>query len=159
VRGQAAEQWWHDYGTPGKRACACSSANAAAQYFRGLRRRFSTPMAVWPEGHTAWLLAAISHYGSMLYYPPTPGIPGVVLTPVQGPRAWRYHWEIASPRMENILRLALRQGTVTSYGRSAASATIWVIAGGIGCVLLAALILGAWRRSPQLRLRALRGHS
>src|SRR5438067_1082984 len=111
VRGQAAQAWWHDYDTPGKRGCRCSSPAAAVRYSRGLFRRFSSPTAVWPAGFTAWLLPAIAHYGSMLYYPPKAPVPGVVLTPAaRGPRGWQFHWEIASPRMQNILQLALQKG-------------------------------------------------
>src|SRR5437899_2282619 len=81
VRGQAAEAWWHDYNQPGKRGCRCTTPAAAVRYSRGLFRRFTTPTDEFPAGHTAWLLSAIAHWGPMLYYPPTPGIPGVVVTP------------------------------------------------------------------------------
>jgi hypothetical protein len=149
VRGQAADAWWHDYDKPGKRGCSCTSADAAARYARKLFKRFTTPGHYWPVAYTAWLLSAES--GSMLYYPPTPlpyGTPGVVLTPAaQGANGRRWdHWEIASPRMQNILRLALRTGTVTTYGGSSAFPTGWAVGGGLGAVLLAGLILGAWRR-------------
>ena len=87
----------------------------------------------------------------MLYYPPTPlpyGTPGVVLTPAaQGAHRRRWdHWQVASPRMQNILRLALQKGTVTTYSGSSAFPTGWAVGGGLGAVLLACLILGVWRR-------------
>ncbi len=150
VRGQAAVAWWHDYETPGKRACAaCATVDATSRYERKLARRFSNASDAWPVGHKAWLLSAVAHWGTMLYYPPTPGIPGVVLSPAaRGPRGWPVHWEIASSRMESILRLALRKGTVTTYRNSSTFPTGWAVGGGLAGVALAAAILAAWRRTP-----------
>ena len=154
VRGSAADAWWQDYETPGKRGCPCTSADAAARYARTLFKRFTTPGHYWPVAYTAWLLSAPN--GSMLYYPPTRtyGTPGVVLTPAaQGSHGRRWdHWQIASPRMQNILRLALQKGTITTYSSSSAFPTGWAIGGGLGALLLAGLLLGAWRR-PNLSAR------
>ncbi|HJU37072.1 MAG TPA: hypothetical protein VJ716_06620 [Gaiellaceae bacterium] len=148
VRGSAADAWWHDYDTPGKRGCSCTSAGAAARYASGLFRHLTTPGHYWPGAYTAWLLSAPN--GSMLYYPPTRayGTHGVVLTPAaQGSHGRRWdHWQMASPRMENILRLALRKGTLTSYGAPSGFPAGWWLGGGLGALLLAGLILGGWRR-------------
>lgn len=150
VRGHAAEAWWHDYDTPGKRGCRCISAGAAVRYSRGLFRRFSSPTAEWPAGFTPWLLPARTHWGAMLYYPPSAPAPGVVMTPAaRGPRGWQFHWEIASPRMQNILQLAVERGTITTYRTSSALPLRWAIGGGTGAVLIAAFILGA-RRHPRV---------
>lgn len=154
VRGQAAEAWWHDYMSPGTRGCRCTTAAAAVRYSRGLFRRFSTSMAEFPAGHAAWLLSGVSHWGPMVYYPPAQGASGVVLTPgARGPRGWRFQWEVASPRMQNILRLALRRGTVSTYaGSSGAFPTGLAIGGGIGALLLL-LLLGLTLRAPFLERR------
>jgi hypothetical protein len=152
VRGQAAAAWWHDYDTPGRRGCRCITATAAMRYSRGLFRRLSTTTDQFPAGHTAWLLSAIAHWGPMVYYPPTPGLPGVVLTPAaRGPRGWQFQWEVASPRMQSIVRLALDKGAVTSYGDSSAFPTGWALGGGLAAALLATLILGASRLPERLR--------
>jgi hypothetical protein len=57
--------------------------------------------------------------------------------------------------MQNILQLALRKGTITTYRGSSAFPTGWAVGGGLGAVLLAGLILGAWRRPERVpeRLR------
>lgn len=151
VRGAAAKAWWRDYGSgAGRRGCSCNSADAMARYTNKLFTSgpFSRWGGVWVK---PWLLVPAGG-DSMLYYPPTNGASGVVFTPaVVGSRGRRWDdWDIASPRMQNILRLALRQGTVTTYSGSSAFPTGWVVGGGVGAVLIAGLILGVWRRSSWL---------
>jgi hypothetical protein len=147
VREAAAKAWWRDYGSgTGRRGCSCNSADATARYANKLFT--SGPLSRWGNGWVKpWLL--VPRVGaSMLYYPPTNGAPGVVFTPaVLGSHGRRWDdWDIASPRMQNILRLAVQQGTVTTYRGSSAFPTGWVIGGGLAAVLLGGLILGASRR-------------
>ena len=148
VRGPAADAWWHDYDSPGKRGCSCTSADAAARYARRLFKRLTAPGHYWPVAYTAWLLSAPT--GSMLYYPPTRthATPGVVLTPAaQSSHGRRWdHWQVASSRMQSILRLALHKGTVTRYSGSSGFPTGWTVGGGLGTLLLAVLILATRRR-------------
>jgi hypothetical protein len=114
----------------------------------------SGPLSRWGNGWVKpWLLVP-SVGDSMLYYPPTNGAPGVVFTPaVVGSHGRRWDdWDVASPRMQRILTRALRLGAVTTYTGSSAFPTGWAVGGGLAAVLLAGLLLGAWRR-PDLRER------
>ena len=160
VRGAAAKAWWVDYGKQASRGCSCASPDAAARYARNLLNRYSTHLQRWPAALEAWLLVSPNR-GSLLYYPPNPhtwGTPiGVVVAPAThsgNGRSWD-DWQVASKRMQNILQLALRKGTITTYRGSSAFPTGWAVGGGLGAVLLAGLILGAWRRPERVpeRLR------
>jgi hypothetical protein len=150
VRGEAAKEWWVDYGKQAERGCSCASPDAAARYARNLLNRYSTHLKNWPTALAAWLLVSPNR-GSLLYYPPNPktwGTPiGVVLAPAThsgNGRSWD-DWQVASKRMQTILQLALRQGTITNYRTSSVFPTGWAVGGGLGAVLLVGLILGAWR--------------
>lgn len=154
VRGAAAKGWWRDYGSSAGRR-GCSSCNSADDLARYTNRLFTTgPFSRWGNGWVKpWLLVP-SVGDSMLYYPPTNGAPGVVFTPAAvGSHGRRWDdWDIASPRMQQILSRALQMGTVTSYTGSSDFPTGWALGGGLGAFVLAGLILGA-RRRPNLRER------
>jgi len=160
VRGAAAKAWWVDYGKQAQRGCSCGSPDAAARYARNLLNQYSTHLQRWPAALEAWLLVSPNR-GSLLYYPPNPntwGTPiGVVLAPAThngNGRSWD-DWQVASKRMQNILQLALRNGTITKYRASSAFPSGWAVGGGLGAVLLAGSILGVGRRPERMvdRLR------
>jgi hypothetical protein len=104
VAGKAAEAWWHDYfsaSVENGRGCSCASSAAAARYAQKVARLWKR----WP--HPLLLIPATD--ASMLYYPPTGTTPGYVLTPsALGTKTTRWDdWEVASARMEAIIRKAL----------------------------------------------------
>lgn len=151
VRGAAAKTWWQDYGTQARHGCSCASPDAAARFAQSLLKRYSTHLQNWPVALAAWLLVSPSR-GTLLYYPPNPhtwGTPiGVLLAPAThsgNGRRWD-DWQVASQRMQNILQLALRKGTITTYRGSSLFPSGWVVGSGLGAVLLAGVALGAWRR-------------
>jgi hypothetical protein len=155
VRGTAAKTWWVDYGKQANRGCSCASPDSAARFARNLLNRYSTHLQHWPAALEAWLLVS-PNLGSLLYYPPNPhtwGTPiGLVLAPAThsgNGRRWD-DWQVASTQMQNILRLALQKGTIITYSGSSAFPTGWALGGGLGAVLLAGLILGAWRRPERV---------
>ena len=110
----------------------------------------------YPDGSWApAMLVQAGHTAPMLYYPPSRSTPPYLVTPAaQGAHGLRWDdWHVVTPRMHRIMTAALKNGTVTSYtGGSTAFPTGWAVAGGIGAVLLAGLMVGAWRR-PDLAAR------
>jgi hypothetical protein len=148
VRGATAKAWWGGYADSARaeRGCTCGSADATARYVQKLFT--SGPPSDWGNKWVKpWLLVPTSG-DSMLYYPPTDGAAGVVLTPADtgdSLRRWD-DWEIATPRMQRILRRALQMGTASAYTGSSGFPTGWAVGGGLGALLLASLIVAAWRR-------------
>lgn len=155
IRGASARAWWADFEESHPGDCGCASADDAARFMYHLTGRwgsaFNSPDGSWP---TAMLVQA-PHTIPMLYYPAGGKAPAYLLAPGEsgaGGRHWdRFH--VVTPRMQRIMTAALKKGTVSTYtGGSTTFPTGWAVGGGLGAVLLAGLILGAWRR-PELAAR------
>jgi hypothetical protein len=149
IRGASARAWWADFDASQPGDCGCASADDAARFMYHLTGRwgsaFNTPDGSWP---TAMLVQA-PHLIPMLYYPAGGTAPAYLLVPGEsgaGGRHWdRFH--VVTARMQRIMTAALKKGTVSTYtGGSTAFPAGWAVGGGFGAVLLAGVILGAWRR-------------
>jgi hypothetical protein len=147
IRGASARAWWTDYyGQPGD-SCACGSPNEVARFANRVMGRAvfkSYPDGSWPLA----MLVQAGHTAPMLYYPASASTPPYLVTPAdRGANGLRWDtWQDVTPRMQRIMTAALKHGTVSTYTGSAAFPTGWAVGGGLGAILLAALLLGARRR-------------
>jgi hypothetical protein len=148
IRGASAKAWWTDYSRPHAGSCSCGSPTEVARFADNVMRRVD-----WGSyrdgGWAPAMLVQAGHTAPMLYYPASDSTPPYLVTPAaQGAHGLRWDtWTVVTPRMQRIMTAALKAGTVSTYtGASAAFPTGWAVGGGLGAVLLAALILGARRR-------------
>jgi hypothetical protein len=160
IRGASAKAWWTDYYGPPGSTCPCGSPNEVARFANRVMGRVDWKS--YPDGSWApAMLVQAGHTAPMLYYPASHSTPPYLVTPAdRGANGLRWDtWRAVTPRMQKILTAALKKGTVTTYTGSSDFPTGWAVGGGLGALLLAGLILSAWRQPLPLRRRALRGHS
>jgi hypothetical protein len=154
IKGASARAWWTDLNHWHSGSCVCNSPDAAARFVNRIMERARWKFHLdggWPTG---MLLIQSGHSGPWLYYPASRTTPPYLVAPAalaEHGREWA-DWEVVTPQMQRLITAALKEGTVSTYtGGSTAFPIGWVVGGGVGAVLLAGLILGAWRPS---RLRA-----
>jgi hypothetical protein len=151
IRGASAKAWWTDYYGPPGSTCPCGSPNEVARFANRVMGR-----ADWKSSSDgSWapaMLVQAGHTAPMLYYPASDSTPPYLVRPAdRGAHGLRWDtWQVVTPRMQRIMTAALRDGTVSTYTGSPAFPMGWVVGGGLGAVLLAAFVLGAWRRPRRL---------
>lgn len=155
IRGAAAKVWWSDFAQGQPADCACRSPDGAATFVHRLVGRWRGLGGGWPVG----MLVQAGHHppydAPMVYYPASGTAPAYLAVPGGlgvGNRTWD-DWRVVTPRMQRLMTAALQKGTVSTYtGGSTAFPTGWAVGGGVGAILVAGLLLGAWRR-PDLAAR------
>lgn len=159
LRGASARAWWTDLsGQPGD--CGCNSPKATASFVHRLMSRArwkSYKDGGWPTGV---LLIQSGHSAPWLYYPASRTTPAYLVEPaVIGTHRLTWDdWRVVTPRMQRLIAAALKKGTISAYtGSSTSFPTDWAVGGGLAAVLLAGLLLGAWRR-PELAARLRPSH-
>jgi predicted dehydrogenase len=160
IRGASAKAFWSDLETWHTGSCICMSVMGAARFEDRLMRRARWKFHLdgdWPRGV---MLIQSGHSSPLLYYPASRTTPAYVVAPAGSangsgkPRLSWDDWKVVTPRMQGIIDAALRHGAVSTAASSASFPTGWAVAGGLGAILLAALILSAWRGlDPSARIR------
>jgi hypothetical protein len=147
IRGASAKAWWTDYSGQRAGSCSCGSPNEVARFANRVMGRVD--WRSYPDGGWApAMLVQAGHTAPMLYYPASDSTPPYLVTPAaQGAHGLRWDdWHVVTSRMQRIMTAALKDGTVSSYTGSQTFPTGWAVGGGLGAILLAALILSARRR-------------
>jgi hypothetical protein len=156
IRGASAKVWWTDYYGQHAGVCACGSPNEVARFANRVMGR--ADWKSYPDGSWApAVLVQAGHTAPMLYYPASDSTPPYLVRPAdRGARGLRWDtWQTVTPRMQRIMTAALRNGAVSTYPGSSAFPTVWAVGGGLGAILLAALVLGRRQRvriGPRERL-------
>jgi hypothetical protein len=152
IRGASAKAFWSDLETWHRGSCICMSVMGAARFEDRLMRRARWKFHLdgdWPRG---MMLLQSGHSSPLLYYPASRTTPAYVVAPAGSANgAGKPHlswddWTVVTPRMQRIIDTALRQGAVSTSASSTGFPTGWAVAAGLGAVLLAGMLLGAWRR-------------
>lgn len=157
IRGASAKAWWAGlYGGRSGTWCACMSPTNVSKFeqrYFGHARWKVYEDGSWPTG---MMLIQSGHSGAWLYYPASRTTPPYLVAPGGiGSQHLRWdEWRRVTPRMQKIIEAALKHGTVSTYTGSSAFPTGWAVGGGLGGVVLVALILTAWRRPFQARRAA-----
>lgn len=148
IRGAAAKLWWSDFAKGQSADCTCNSPNAAATFVNRLMRRWRGLGGGWPIGMLVQAGNEPPYDAPMIYYPASGTAPPYLAIPGGlgvGKRTWD-DWRAVTPRMQRLMTAALKGTVSTDTGGSTTFPTGWAVGGGLGAVLLAGLILGAWRR-------------
>jgi hypothetical protein len=151
IRGAAAKMWWADFAKGQPADCTCNSPDAAAKFLTRLTGRWRGLGGGWPMGMLVQAGGHAPFDAPMVYYPASGTAPPYLVIPGGlggGRRTWD-DWRVVTPRMQRLMTVALKKGTVTTYTGSTSFPTGWLVGGGLGAVLLAGLIL-ATRRQPRL---------
>ena len=151
IRGASAKAFWSDLETWHTGSCTCMSVLDAARFEDRLMRRARWKFHLdgdWPRG---MMLIQSGHSSPLLYYPASRTTPAYVVAPAGSANPGKPHlswddWMVVTPRMQRIIGAALKQGTVSTSAGSTGFPNEWAVAGGLGAVLLAGMLLGAWRR-------------
>jgi hypothetical protein len=151
IRGASAKAWWTDYYGQHADTCPCGSPDEVARFANRVMREVE-----WKSysdgGWAPAMLVQAGHTAPMLYYPAGKTTPPYLVRPATrggGGLTWD-EWQVVTSRMQRIMTAALNDGTVSGYtGGSTSFPTGWVVGGGLGAALLAALFLSA-RRHPRV---------